>query len=89
MKQLQGFIGMINYYRDIWPQRSHLLALLTSLTSAKVKWNWTEEHQKAFDKIKRVITRETLLTYPDFNKPFDIHTDASLYQLGACISQNG
>ena len=38
--------------------------------------------------MKCVITRETLLAYPDFNKPLDIHTDASLYQLGACISQN-
>jgi hypothetical protein len=54
-----------------------------------VKWNWTEEHQKAFDEIKKVITRETLLAYPNFNKTFDIHTDASLLQLGACISQDG
>ena len=37
VKQLQRFIGMINYYRDIWPQRSKLLAPLTALTSAKVK----------------------------------------------------
>lgn len=39
--------------------------------------------------MKRVITRETLLAYPNFNEAFDIHTDASHYQLGACISQNG
>src|SRR6476661_507379 len=39
--------------------------------------------------MKRVITRETLLAYPDFKEVFEIHTDASLYQLGACISQNG
>ena len=39
VKQIQRFIGMNNYYRDIWPQRSHLLAPLTALTSAKVKWN--------------------------------------------------
>jgi cleavage and polyadenylation specificity factor subunit 1 len=39
--------------------------------------------------MKRVITRETLLAYPNFSEIFDIHTDASLYQLGACISQNG
>ena len=80
---------MINYYRDIWPQRSHILAPLTALTSAKAKWKWTEEHQLAFDKIKRIMTRETLLAYPNFSVPFDIHTDASLYQLGTCISQNG
>lgn len=80
---------MINYYRDIWPQRSHILALLTALTSAKVKWKWTEEHQVAFDKMKQVMTRETLLAYPNFSEPFDIHMDASFYQLGACISQNG
>src|SRR3954468_13462962 len=80
---------MINYYCDIWPQHLHILALLTALTSAKVKWNWTTEHQIAFDEMKQVMTRETLLAYPDFKEPFDIHTDASLYQLDACISQNG
>jgi RNase H-like domain found in reverse transcriptase len=30
-----------------------------------------------------------MLAYPDFNKPFEIHTDASHYQLGAVISQGG
>jgi transposase InsO family protein len=30
-----------------------------------------------------------MLAYPDFKKPFVIHTDASHYQLGAVISQNG
>src|SRR5687767_2274320 len=88
-KELRKFIGMINYYRDIWPQRAHLLAPLTALTSDKVKWKWTEEHQQAFDEMKRAISRETLLAYPNFNEVFEIHTDASLYQLGACISQNG
>jgi hypothetical protein len=39
--------------------------------------------------MKLLIARETLLTYPDFNKPFEIHTAASKVQLGACISQNG
>ena len=38
--------------------------------------------------MKRAITREMFLAYPNFSEPFDIHTDASLYQLGACISQN-
>ena len=38
--------------------------------------------------MKRIISRETLLAYPDFTKPFIIHTDASHKQLGAVISQD-
>ena len=88
-KQLRSFIGMVNYYRDMWPKRSHLLAPLTNLTSKNVKFKWTDEHQKAFDEIKTVIAQETMLTYPDFNKAFHLHTDASKRQLGAHITQDG
>jgi hypothetical protein len=88
-KQLRHFIGMVNYYPDMWPLRSHLLAPLSLLTSAKVKWKWTTEHQEAFDQMKALIAKETLLTFPDFSQEFEIHTDASKLQLGACISQNG
>ena len=38
---------------------------------------------------KKIIAKEVMLAYPDFNKPFVIHTDASHYQLGAVISQEG
>ncbi len=88
-KQLRKFIGMVNYYRDVWPHRAHPLAPLTKLTSDKIPFKWTEEHQQAFDDMKRIIAKETLLTYPNFSKPFQIHTDASDLQLGACISQDG
>ena len=42
-----------------------------------------------FEKIKRIMERDTLLTYPDFTETFKIHTDASAFQLGAVISQKG
>jgi hypothetical protein len=87
-KQLRGFIGMVNYYRDMWPQRSHIMAPLTALTSSSVKWKWTKEHQEAFEQIKKQIAKETLLAYPDFSKDFHIHSDASKLQLGAWISQD-
>ena len=88
-KQLRSFKGMVNYYRDMWPQRSHLLAPLSSLTSAKIKWDSTTQCQKAFEDMKTLIAKEILLIYPNFKKPCEIHTDASKVQLGACISQEG
>ena len=35
------------------------------------------------------MARDTLLTYPDFNEEFKIHTDASNFQLGVVIIQKG
>ena len=87
-KELRSFIGMVNYYRNSWFRRSDLLAPLTKLTGKTSIWQWTDVHQKAFDDIKKVISREVLLTYPNFNKPFEIHTDASDYQLGSVVSQD-
>jgi RNase H-like domain found in reverse transcriptase len=37
--------------------------------------------------MKQVISKEALLSYPDFSQPFDLHTDASHSQLGAAASQ--
>ena len=88
-KQLRQFIVMINLYREMWQKRSELLAPLTALTSKNVKYEWKEKHQKCFDDIKRVIGREVFLAYPDFNDPFETHTNASKLQIGAVIYKKG
>jgi hypothetical protein len=81
---------MVNYYRDMWwVRRSDVLAPLAHSTSKSVRWEWKEEHQKAFDTMKKIISKGVLLAYPDFNEEFVIHTDASHTQLGAVISQKG
>ena len=69
----------------MWPRRSHTLAPLTKITFRNFKW--TQVEQDAFDKIKRIVVRDTLLTYPYFYETFKIHTDASAFQLGAVISK--
>ena len=42
-KQLKRFLGMMNFYRDLWKGRSHKLAPLTKLTKTNHKWHWDEE----------------------------------------------
>ena len=51
----------------MWERRSHMLAPLSKLTSI-YKFKWTQVEQDAFNKIKRILAHDTLLTYPDFNE---------------------
>ena len=88
-KDLRSLVGLCNFYRDLFPRRSHLLAPLTEMSSKDKKFKWTEEMQTAFERIKKEFSRNVLLAYPNFNKHFDIHTDASDVQLGSVISQDG
>ena len=86
VKELRHFLGMVQYYRDMWAKRSEMLAPLSDLVGEcgetkttcknKVKkkpWHWDSIHQIAFDKVKKTIAKEVVLAYPDFTKPFDIY----------------
>jgi hypothetical protein len=89
--ELCMFIGCVNYHRDMWPSRAHVLKPLTDQSGLKKRApiKWTDEMQKAFDKMRLLMAANALAAYPDHNKRFDVYTDASDLQLGACIIQEG
>ena len=87
-RQFRRFLGMINYYCDMWQHRSHIPAPLTALCSAKAKYVWGNKEQKAFKDIKAIMSWETLFAFPDFSKDFHVYADSSDYQLGAVIMQD-
>jgi hypothetical protein len=101
VKELRYFLGMVQYYRDMWARYSEMLAPLTDLVgecgemkttrmnkTKKKPWRWDPIHQQAFDNVKAAIAEETVIAYPDFSKSFEIYTDASSTQLGAVITQD-
>ena len=102
VKTLRSFLGMVQYYRDLWEKRSDLLAPLTDLIgecgqtkttrkkgTIKKSWYWADKHQAAFDMVKQTLARDVMLAYPDYNDIFEIYTDASTLQLGGVIVQKG
>jgi hypothetical protein len=89
--ELCMFIGCINYYCDMWPSRAHVLKPLTDqfIKKKKTPNKWTDEMQQAFDKKCLLMAANALAAYLDHNKQFDVYTDASDFQLGTCIIQEG
>jgi hypothetical protein len=52
-----------------------------------VPFEWTEEHQKAFNELKKSLSTKPLLIYPDFSQPFIVACDASTKAVGTVLSQ--
>jgi hypothetical protein len=88
-KDIRRFVGMVNFYRDLYPKRAETLAPLTDLCGEKKKFQWTDKQEQAFIKMKDIITQDTMLTYPAFDQPFIVYTDASDKQIGGVVTQNG
>eukprot|EP00957_Ditylum_brightwellii_P154973 11795564-Ditylum_brightwellii.AAC.1 len=89
--ELHMFNGCVNYYRDMWPRRAHILKPLTDMSGLpkKAPLDWTPECDIAFNKMWYLMAADALAAYPDHIMHFDIFTDASDLQLGACIMQGG
>jgi hypothetical protein len=87
-KDVRRFVSLVNFYRDLYPKSAEILAPLTSLCGKNAKFKWETEHNEAFQKMKQTMANKTMLTYPNFDEPFVVHTDASNKQIGGVISQN-
>ena len=64
MKQLRAFLGIVTYFRDMWPRCSRILDLLTNLLKipkSTKDFPWLPIHDKAFQQMKLVAQSDTLL----------------------------
>ena len=69
-RDIPAFVGLAGYYRRHVPNFAGLAKPLTTLTKKDVPFVWTHECQQAFDELKRILSTEPLLIYPDFSQPF-------------------
>ena len=76
-KQVQGFLGLVGYYRKFIKGFAKIAKPLTLLTQQQVKFDWMPLHHTAFLSLKEAIIQEPILHYPDPNK--------NIYCLHRCI----
>lgn len=75
--QLRSFIGMVTFYSKFLKSLNGLLLPLYNLLKKEVKFEWSNECQRAFDLCKKELCGDHLLEHYDAGKPIVITCDAS------------
>ena len=84
---MRSFLGFASYYRSFVLGFSHIAAPLHELTKKGVKFQWSSQCQDAFDKLKERLVSSPVLAYPKNDLIYILDTDASLFGVGAVLSQ--
>ena len=87
VKEVQSFLGFVNYNRKFIKHFSQIGAPLHNLTRKDKPYEWTEKCEQAFQKLKQACISEPVLRMFDPKKPIRIETDASDLAIGGCLTQ--
>ena len=86
-KEVKSFLGLASYYRRHISDFSTIAKPLTELTSNHIDFQWTNNCQLAFEKLKEALISAPILGYPKDNGLYILDTDASDVGVGGVLSQ--
>lgn len=87
-KELQAFLGMVNFYNRFLKGRSEVAEVLYRLLDSDSTWKWGEEQQLAFEILKTLLTSESLLVHFNPDAPLILSCDASPVGVGAVLARS-
>src|SRR5260221_11071483 len=87
VKEVQSFLGFMNFYWKFICDFSDIAHPLYTLTRKTQQWVWGSPEQEAFDSLKKAITSTPILTFPSQSGCFCLKRDASNFVTGAVLSQ--
>ena len=87
-KQIRSFLGLCSYYRRFIHGFADIARPLHKLTEKSTPFQWTDECQVSFRRLKAALTSAPVLAYPRPEGQFTLDTDASGEAIGAVLSQS-
>src|SRR5258708_4349096 len=87
VKEVQSFLGFVNFYRKFIHDFSNVTCPLYALAHKTQQWVWGSPKQKAFDALKKAVTSAPILTFPSQSSCFCLECDASNFATRAVLSQ--
>ena len=86
IKEVESFLGFVNFHQRFIQNFSHTTRLLNDLKEKK-KWKWEEEHQQAFDELKNKIISQLVLSLLKKEGKFRVKIDVSEHAIERVLSQ--
>ncbi|XP_037957547.1 uncharacterized protein K02A2.6-like [Teleopsis dalmanni] len=86
VKEVEAFLGKVNYYHNFIPNFSQLAAPINHLRRKDIKFVWSIDQEQAFAVLKRHIIEATELSHFQEHLLIVLATDASSYGIGAVIA---
>jgi hypothetical protein len=81
---------LASYYRKFIKNFAKVGAPLTNLLKkSAVSYDWDEACNEAFETLKGILVKGPVLKLPDFDKDFEIHSDAFDFAIGGVLVQDG
>ena len=87
VKELQSFLGSLNYLSHFVPGLSSLRTPLQPLVKTNTEFIWLKNHTDAVEQIKKAIANDCLLKFYDILCPLLIECNASKKGLGIILLQ--
>ena len=87
MKEVQFFLGFVNFNRSFVKEYSRHAEPLTRLTKNGETFAWDKEQNNTFNKLKNACTEEDILIFFNPAKPNRIKTDGLDLAIRACLLQ--
>jgi hypothetical protein len=76
-KEVQSFVGFVNFYHWFIPGISYHACVLFDLTMKDVMFNWGLPQEDSFMKLKELFTSALVLVLPDDDLPFRLEANSS------------
>ena len=87
VSEVRSFTGFCNYYSRLLPQYAQTAQPLYDLTKKNASFVWSDECQRAFEKLKCMLTEAPIVGVPRGSGEFILDTDACDRSIGAVVSQ--
>ncbi|GJS02159.1 putative reverse transcriptase domain-containing protein [Tanacetum coccineum] len=85
--EIRQFLGLAGYYRRFIEGFSKIAKPMTKLTQKKVKFEWGDKQEAAFQLLKQKLCSAPILALPEGSEDFIAYCDASKKGLGAVLMQ--